>query len=102
MSSVGSTTYMNTLDVDLTEVIKRLSVNANIENVSLENVSNIDLVALIYDETGSIFAASKTFIDTLPVGGSVPVVFTWPEVFSHQALNTEIIVRIFPDRSFIR
>jgi len=77
-------------------------LDATIENVSLESISNIDIVALISDETGSIFAASKTFIDILPVGGSAPVVFTWPKVFSHQVLNTEIIVRIFPDRSFIR
>ena len=51
----------------------------NIENLSLETVSNIDLVTLIFDETGSIFAASKTFIEMLSPGAITPVVFTWPE-----------------------
>ena len=77
-------------------------LDASVENISLENVSNIDLVALISNETGSIFAASKTFIDTLPVRGRTPVVFTWPRPFGEKALDINIIIRILPDRSFIR
>jgi len=77
-------------------------LGANIKNISLENVSNVDLVALISNETGSIFAASKTFIDTLPAGEMVPIVFTWPRPFDERAINTDIIIRILPDRSFIR
>jgi len=77
-------------------------LDADIENMSLERVSHIDLVALIYDETGSIFAASKTFVDSLDVGESAPIVFTWPRPFEKQAYNVDIIVRIFPDRSFIQ
>ena len=77
-------------------------LDASIENATLENVSNVDLVALISNETGSIFAASKTFIDTLPPGGTIPVVFTWPRPFTEKALDINIIIRILPDRSFIR
>lgn len=77
-------------------------LDANIENTSLENVSNIDLVVLISNETGSIFAASKTFIDTLPAGEKAPIVFTWPRPFGDKVLDVDIIIRILPDRSFIR
>ena len=77
-------------------------LDANIKNVTLETVSNIDLAALISDETSSVFAASKTFIDVLPPGATVPVVFTWPEAFERKAVNTNIIIRILPDKSFIR
>ncbi|MDZ4205704.1 MAG: vWA domain-containing protein [Patescibacteria group bacterium] len=59
----------------------RPRLDASVENLSLENVSNIDLVAVISDETNNIFAASKTFIDTLPAGGGASIVFTWPEPF---------------------
>ena len=59
----------------------RPRLDASVENVSLENVSNIDLVAIISDETDNIFAASKTFVDTLPAGESASVVFTWPRPF---------------------
>ena len=89
-------------DMNLSREDTSPRLNANIENISLENVSNIDLVALIYDETGNIFAASKTFIDVLPMRGSVPVVFTWPNQFDREVLNVDVIIRIFPDGSFIK
>lgn len=77
-------------------------LDANIKNASLENISNIDLIAFIYDEADNIFAASKTFIETLPAGESAPVVFTWPNPFDRKSLSARIIIRVFPDRSFIR
>jgi len=52
-----------------------------VENKSLENLSNIDLTAVISDRAGNIFASSKTFIDTLAPGRSASAVFTWPEPF---------------------
>ncbi|MDP2655902.1 MAG: hypothetical protein Q8P17_05360 [bacterium] len=77
-------------------------LDASIENASLENVSNIDLTALISNESGNIFAASKTFVDTLSAGEKSPIVFTWPRPFGEKAVSINIIVRILPDRSFIR
>lgn len=77
-------------------------LTALVENMSLEDVSNIDLVVLISDETGSVFAASKTFIDRLAPGGGQQVIFSWPRPFESQVAGTEIVVRILPDRSFIR
>lgn len=77
-------------------------LDAVVENTSLARISNIDVVALVYNEKGSIFAASKTFIDSMPAGGSAPIVFIWPQAFREKAINIEIIPRILPDRSFIR
>ncbi len=77
-------------------------IDASVENRSPENVSNIDLIALVSDGEGNIFAASKTFIETLPGGAVEPVVFTWPRPFNATTTQIEIIVRIFPDRSFLR
>lgn len=77
-------------------------IDANVLNLSSEEVSNIDVVALVYDDTGSIFAASKTFVDTIAPNGSAPIIFTWPRPFGDRALSTDIIIRILPDRSFIR
>lgn len=56
-------------------------LDVSVENLSLENVSNIDLVAVTSNETGNIFAASKTFVDTIPAGHSASAVFIWPEPF---------------------
>ncbi len=77
-------------------------LDAVIKNVSLENVSNIDLAALVSNDAGNIFAASKTFVDSLPPGASVPIVFIWPAPFGDRVVNTDIIIRILPDRSFVR
>jgi hypothetical protein len=89
-------------DVNLSRENTSPRLSANIENISLENVSNVDLTALIYDETDNIFAVSKTFIDVLPMRGSTPVVFTWPGQFDKEVLSVNVIIRILPDGSFIK
>lgn len=77
-------------------------LEATVENQSLSSVSNIDLIALISDADGNIFAASKTYIDTLAPGAEAPIVFSWPRPFMEKAVGIQIIKRVFPDRSFIR
>lgn len=77
-------------------------VQALLENLSLEDISNIDLIALISDEAGNIFAASKTFIDTLESGEEVPIVFTWPRPFTKSVVGIDVLIRVFPDKSFIK
>ena len=65
----------------------KLSKYLSIYYLSLENVSNIDLIAIVSDESGNIYAASKTFIETLPAGKTAPLVFTWPEPFRETGNN---------------
>jgi hypothetical protein len=96
------TTRLLVKDLNLSREDIHPRLDASIENLSLEDVSNIELVALISNDTDSIFAASKTFIDRLSVRESIPVVFIWPGPFNERALDIKIIIRIFPDRSFIR
>lgn len=86
----------------LTQEVANPRLEARIENTSLNTLSNIDVVALIYNDKGSIFAASKTFIDHLRAGEGAPAVFSWPESFVEEAVNIEIITRVLPDRSFIK
>ena len=88
--------------VNLSREDTRPRLDVTVGNNSLESVSNIELIALISNEAGNMFAASKTFIDTLPVGVNTPIVFTWPSPFSEKVLHTKIIIRVLPDRSFIR
>ena len=83
-----------------TDSLPRLEVE--VTNPALEEVSHIDLTALISDERGNIFAASKTFVDSLSAGGSAQTVFTWPRRFSHVPVEIEIITRVFPDTSYLR
>ncbi|PIQ66537.1 MAG: hypothetical protein COV96_00935 [Candidatus Zambryskibacteria bacterium CG11_big_fil_rev_8_21_14_0_20_42_18] len=73
--------------LNLSREITSPHLDANITNLSLENVSNIDLIAIVSDESGNIYAASKTFIETLPAGKTAPLVFTWPEPFRETGNN---------------
>jgi hypothetical protein len=89
-------------DLELANSSSSPRLTAKVENLSLGNVSNIDFVALISDAGGNIFAASKTYIDSLEAGETADIFFAWPRPFSKQAANTQIIERVLPDRSFIR
>lgn len=90
------------VELSLTNASSSPRLNAKVENLSLGSVSNIDFVALVSDAGGNIFASSKTYIDTLESGETADIFFTWPRPFSKQAANTQIILRVLPDRSFIR
>lgn len=77
-------------------------LDAVIENLSQEDVSNVELIALLSDAQGNIFAASSTFLDKVSSGGQAQAVFTWPQAFALKVVDIKIIMRIFPDKSFIR
>jgi hypothetical protein len=77
----------------LTEKSGLPRVEATAENTSLAAISNLELVALIYDASDNIVAFSRTKVDFLDKGTSAPVVFTWPEKFSASVSKVEILVR---------
>jgi hypothetical protein len=56
-------------------------VDAFLVNNSLERVDNVELSVVVSEEGGNIMAASKTFVEEVPGGGLVPIVFTWPAAF---------------------
>jgi len=53
-------------------------VSATVTNNSLESLSQVRVVAVLFDSEGVARAASKSTIATLPKKSSAPVVFTWP------------------------
>lgn len=87
---------------ELTKLESSPRLDATISNLSLETVSNIDLVALISDSNGNIIAATKTFLDRLAPSAEAQAVFTWPRPFTATPAEVEVITRILPDRSYLR
>lgn len=71
-------------------------------NQTLDEVKNIEVVAIIRDQGGSIIAASRTVVDSLNPRGSAPIIFTWPRAFGEPVGVIDIMPRVFPDRSFLR
>ena len=79
----------------------RPEVSAVIENLTLDDVSNLDLSVIISDDVGNVFAAAKTFIETLPANARMPAVFTWPNPFEirEESCSFPVDVAFAIDRS---
>lgn len=56
-------------------------VEAKIKNNDLENVQNIELVAVVFDSKDNAVATSRTFIEEIKGDSSSEVFFTWPKPF---------------------
>ncbi len=76
-------------------------VDTVVENLTLDNISNLDLSVIVSDDAGNIFAAAKTFIETLPRNSRVPAVFTWPNPFDvrEEACTLPVDIAFVIDRS---
>ena len=66
-------------------------LSATLSNKSLFFVPNIQVVAILYDESGNAVNASSTFVDILRPEEKNTVIFTWPEIFDKKIFTKEII-----------
>ncbi len=96
------TPALNLIASEFTRLESSPRLTALITNPNLFSVSNVDLVALLYDETGSIFAAGRTFIEALAPGEETPALFTWPRPLPGDVVEVEVVIRVLPDRRFLR
>ncbi len=86
---------------DLRSATSSPRLEAVVKNESLQSVANVELTALLYDNTGSIFAVSKTFITRVEPTSETPVIFTWPEALSSEPVEIKILTRILPDTTYL-
>ena len=70
-------------------------IDAVLGNKTLEPISNIEVVAIAYDEYDNAVGFSRTFIDKLGKGESQDIAFTWPKPFTSNIVKIEIIPRVF-------
>jgi hypothetical protein len=87
---------LRTAKIQLTDETTSPKLSVDIVNPTIYNYQNIEVIALVYDEAGNAFNASKTFIEALPQQSSETVYFTWPEAFSTKVARIEIIPRLNP------
>ncbi|PIQ92098.1 MAG: hypothetical protein COV70_01380 [Parcubacteria group bacterium CG11_big_fil_rev_8_21_14_0_20_39_22] len=71
-------------------------IDAVVENITLNPVSNIEVVAIIYNSAGNSIATSRTKVDRVGGFDSAPIVFTWPEPFKDPVSRIETIFRVIP------
>jgi len=66
-------------------------IEAELRNSSTQEISDIEIIAIVLDEDDNAIAVSRTSIAHLPKETSSDIVFTWPEPFSARVGRIEII-----------
>ncbi|MCH7597940.1 VWA domain-containing protein [Patescibacteria group bacterium] len=59
-------------------------IDAVIENSSVFEIPDVEIIAVVFNALGNAIAASRTFVDFVPRRSTVNVVFTWPTPFSKE------------------
>jgi hypothetical protein len=72
------------------------SLSAIINNDSIYDLPEFDVIAILYDIEHNAINASKTHKDKLLNNNSLPVVFTWPEILSTNPITKDILIQINP------
>lgn len=65
-------------------------LSATIENDSFEDISDIEVVAVLFNAQDIAIAASRTAIQRLPQQSSQTVVFTWPKAFNDPVARIQV------------
>jgi len=81
-------------DTVLTSTTSSPKLTAKIVNDSFYDLSDLDVIAILYDKEGNALAAGKTRVDPLRKNTSENLFFTWPKPFEETVITTEIIPRI--------
>lgn len=68
-------------NVVLSKADTKPRIDAKLLNDSIQAVSNIEAVAIIFDSEGVAIGASRTFVDYLEKAQTANITFTWPEPF---------------------
>lgn len=78
----------------VTGALSSPKLTATIVNDSLYDIPDLDVIVILYNEEGNVFAASTTLIDPLRKNTSQKIFFTWPRPFEEDVFKIEIIPRI--------
>lgn len=92
---VSKESPLSTSNNSLTNATSSPKLVTNIINNGFDSYSNIEVVAIMYDEDGNAIGASRTFIDEIGGGQTLPLTFTWPEPFKVVPTRIEVIPKVF-------
>lgn len=67
-------------------------VSALVNNKSVKNIENIELVVLLLDDENNLINSSKTVLDVVRKNSSEAVIFTWPVAFDKEVNKVDIFV----------
>lgn len=85
---------VNKIVLDNNKDTPRLSAMVN--NDSIQDLPEFDVIAILYDIDHNAINASKTHKDKLLNGSSLPIIFTWPEPLIGIPTTEDILISINP------
>ena len=77
-ASVGRDQF-SSLSIELLGADVRPRLNVELENNDIASVSNVEVVATIFNDLGEPVTASQTFVEYMAGRSSEDIVFTWPQ-----------------------
>ena len=75
----------------LTGVDTTPNLSATVTNSSLFKIPDLNVVAILYDDSGNAVSASNTYLSELDPLQASNINFTWPEPFTSTVVKKEII-----------
>jgi len=72
------------------------TLSANIDNNSIYDIPEFDVIAILYDIDHNAINASKTHKGKLLNNSSTQAYFTWPEAFDVEPVMKEVLIEINP------
>ena len=72
------------------------NLSAVVNNDSIYDLPEFDVIAILYDINHNAINASKTHKDKILNNSKMPIVFTWPEVLSALPVTEDVLVQINP------
>ena len=68
-------------------------ITARLQNTTIKTLSNVQVVAVVFDASGNALAASSTVVPRIERSGTADIVFTWPAPFRAAPAQIDIIPR---------
>lgn len=86
------------IDIKLTGADDQPRLDVKLENTELENVEDVEVVAIIFSENGDPVTASRTYVDEIGSRSTKDIVFTWPNSIAKTVksciIPTDVVVAI--------
>ncbi len=86
----------NVIGVSATSTDSTPKVQATLVNEEVYAITNVQVIALVYDEQNNAMAVSQTIVDSIAAKQNAKVVFTWNTPFTGSIGKIDIVARALP------
>jgi hypothetical protein len=93
---LGTAYSVETTEQHVTSLTPHPEIQAVVQNTEPVRLTNIEVVAIVYDDMGNAIASSETYIDVLAPRERRTITFSWPRPFGATVGRVELLPRVPP------